>query len=388
MLGPFANMNLLSNTAMAQGYDNNSDNYDDDMYSKYPTNINKYECQTGPFEGFFVSSVEFCKFKFEDKDRKDDRDNRTGRQGPPGPPGPPGPAGPQGPAGTGSGTQGPAGPPGPAGADSTVPGPAGPAGADSTVPGPAGPAGPAGANSTVPGPAGPAGPAGANSTVPGPAGPAGANSTVPGPAGPAGPRGPAVNVTTNLEAQCLKCGDLAAGVAGGGRQPAESLIGSTARNIFSVCGDANPRDNFTLMVTTDPEDFPEGQDDDAILAFDECLNNAGVNPGNGTTTIQALPSSFQALQENSLTTNVKPEADIPTINAPPENPDLNALLENQHVKALLDNPDLNALLQNPDENALLQNPDVKALLENSEINALLQDPNVNAQLTKPTIDLG
>ena len=23
--------------------------------------INKYECQKGPFEGFFVGSVEFCK---------------------------------------------------------------------------------------------------------------------------------------------------------------------------------------------------------------------------------------------------------------------------------------------------------------------------------------
>src|SRR5688572_33509234 len=40
--------------------------YDDDSYSTYPTEINKYECQTGPFEGFFVSSVEFCKFnKFD-----------------------------------------------------------------------------------------------------------------------------------------------------------------------------------------------------------------------------------------------------------------------------------------------------------------------------------
>ena len=28
----------------------------------------KYECQTGPFEGFFVSSVEFCKhIKLDDK---------------------------------------------------------------------------------------------------------------------------------------------------------------------------------------------------------------------------------------------------------------------------------------------------------------------------------
>ena len=59
---------------------------------KYPTKEKKYECRTGPFEGFFVSSVEFCKFKFDD--RKDQsRDNRTGTQGPPGPPGPQGPPG-------------------------------------------------------------------------------------------------------------------------------------------------------------------------------------------------------------------------------------------------------------------------------------------------------
>ena len=51
--------------------------------------INKYECRTGPFEGFFVSSVEFCKhLKFGDKDddRKDhSNNNRTGTQGLPGP---------------------------------------------------------------------------------------------------------------------------------------------------------------------------------------------------------------------------------------------------------------------------------------------------------------
>jgi hypothetical protein len=50
--------------------------YDDDyMYNEYPTEINKYECRTGPFEGFFVSSVEFYKFnKFDDQDdRKDMR---------------------------------------------------------------------------------------------------------------------------------------------------------------------------------------------------------------------------------------------------------------------------------------------------------------------------
>src|ERR687897_3871690 len=106
MLVFFANTNLFSNTAMAQGYDDKY--YGDDSYSKYSTDNKKYECRTGPFEGFFVSSVEFCKHvKFNDKDRKDirDRDNRTGTQGPPGPQGPQGIQGPIGP----NGTQGPPG---------------------------------------------------------------------------------------------------------------------------------------------------------------------------------------------------------------------------------------------------------------------------------------
>ena len=104
---------LNNNSAMAQEYDK----YGDSSYSQYPTDDKKYECRTGPFEGFFVSSVEFCKhIKFDDKDRKDIRDNRTGTQGTPGPQGPPG-------------------------ANSTVPGPQGPPGANSTVPGPQGPAG-------------------------------------------------------------------------------------------------------------------------------------------------------------------------------------------------------------------------------------------------------
>ena len=53
---------------MAQGYDNYGDSY-----SQYPTDDKKYECRTGPFEGFFVSSVEFCKHvKFDDR-----KDNKT-----------------------------------------------------------------------------------------------------------------------------------------------------------------------------------------------------------------------------------------------------------------------------------------------------------------------
>ena len=106
MLAIMPLLNNNNNTAMAQGYDNYGDNSN---YSQYPTDDKKYECRTGPFEGFFVSSVEFCKhIKFDDKDRKDVRDNRTGTQGPPGPAGPEGPPGINGTTGA-TGATGPAG---------------------------------------------------------------------------------------------------------------------------------------------------------------------------------------------------------------------------------------------------------------------------------------
>ena len=71
---------------MAQEYDK----YGDSSYSQYPTDDKKYECRTGPFEGFFVSSVEFCKHvKFHKDDGNDiNNDNRTGTQGTPGKAGP------------------------------------------------------------------------------------------------------------------------------------------------------------------------------------------------------------------------------------------------------------------------------------------------------------
>ncbi len=75
---------------MTQEYDK----YGDSDYSQYPTDDKKYECRTGPFDGFFVSSVEFCHHVKFDNDRKDN--NRSGTQRPPGPQGPPGPIGPPG----------------------------------------------------------------------------------------------------------------------------------------------------------------------------------------------------------------------------------------------------------------------------------------------------
>ena len=122
-----------NNAAMAQGYDIYRDN---GYYSQYPTDDKKYECQTGPFEGFFVGSVEFCKHvKFDkDDDRKDirDRDNKVGPPGPQGPPGvngttgATGAAGPQGPQGI-QGIQGPIGPNGTQGPEGEQ-GPPGPEG--------------------------------------------------------------------------------------------------------------------------------------------------------------------------------------------------------------------------------------------------------------------
>jgi Collagen triple helix repeat (20 copies) len=115
MLAPiplFNNNNISHTVAMAQEYDKYRDS---SSYSQYPTDDNKYQCRTGPFEGFFVSSVEFCKhIKFDDnkRDHKDNRDNKTGPQGPQGPSGPQGPQGPQGPSG-------PQGPPGLSGLNGT-----------------------------------------------------------------------------------------------------------------------------------------------------------------------------------------------------------------------------------------------------------------------------
>jgi hypothetical protein len=64
MLVPFTSINFSNVKAQEYG---TYDEYDDGMYSKYPTEENKYECRTGPAEGFFVSSVEFCKnIKFDD----------------------------------------------------------------------------------------------------------------------------------------------------------------------------------------------------------------------------------------------------------------------------------------------------------------------------------
>jgi hypothetical protein len=102
---------FTSNSALAQNYGyqdaysyNNSYSSYGDSYSNYPTDDKKYECRTGPLEGFFVSSVEFCKNgKFDNDDsRKKHRDSGAGPAGPAGLQGLQGPQGPAGSPGTGN----------------------------------------------------------------------------------------------------------------------------------------------------------------------------------------------------------------------------------------------------------------------------------------------
>jgi len=81
--------------------------YEDCYYSSYQTEDKKYEYRTGPFEGLFVSSVEFCKHvKFDYRKDNNSRDNRTGTQGPQGPAGPKGDTGANGATGA-TGATGP-----------------------------------------------------------------------------------------------------------------------------------------------------------------------------------------------------------------------------------------------------------------------------------------
>ena len=131
---PYANsyeMDYSHDNSYSNSYDNTQSydaSYDknsyqaDETYSKYPTKEKKYECRTGLFKGFFVSSVEFCKL-----------DISTGKPGPQGPKGDTGATGPQGPKGD-------------TGAASTVPGPRGFNGTNGIngAPGIQGPAGPSG----------------------------------------------------------------------------------------------------------------------------------------------------------------------------------------------------------------------------------------------------
>ena len=195
-----------------------------------------------------------------------------------------------------------------------------------------------------------------------------------------------VSFTNSTQAQCLKCGDLSVFAASGGNNAGQNLASTivaagelrgvppttpttpTNTNIFTVCDDP----------TTAKAEFDDRVTNAGVVdAFEACVDDAAITNPESPSFVQGQAAS---LQEDSLITNVEPQAEIPSLNTGPHNPDLNALLEHPNVKALLENPDLNALLENPDPNALLENPNVKALLESPEVNALLEDSSVKTQI--------
>ena len=310
---------FTSNSASAQNYGYQDDYYgqssygsgDNSYYSKYPTEDKTYECKTGPFEGFFTSSVEFCKnVKFDDRKDHKDRDNKTGAQGPPGPQGPQGIPGPQGPRGF-NGTNGLPGAPGAPGANGTngLPGAPGANGtqielfqcpADSNIPG---------GNVTDPRlcfAATPAVQCPSGTTLEG----VWINSTALATCD--------LDIDTpvnNTETQCLKCVDLAllAPPPGQIRPLLDALIGNDTNpattGIFDICGTDDPRPAFNATVTAT---LNPNAARDVIGTFEECVENA---PGS-VLSISAF-SSLASLQDSSITTTVQSQPEIQSFNAEP-----------------------------------------------------------------------
>ena len=92
------------------------------------------------------------------------------------------------------------------------------------------------------------------------------------------------------------------------------MIGNTTANVFTACDvedNEDPRDAFDDLL--DAFLLSQPLEEPVNFAFDRCLDNAEVNPGNGTSTIQGQSI---ALQEKSFTTNVVPEAGISTFSSP------------------------------------------------------------------------
>jgi hypothetical protein len=361
---------INSNSASAQNY-GYQDEYGDTNYSTYPTDDKPYECRTGPFEGFFVSSVEFCKHVKFDKDdnRKDhkDRDNITGTQGPQGLKGDTGATG-------ATGSQGLKGDTGATGATGSQ-GPAGPVNlfrcaTNSNLP-----------NANVTDPrlcfaATPAVQCPSGSTLAGvwvnQTGLSTCNLRIPtlftclaGPTtnpnlvgaqvtdlrlcqAPTSPNicppntdlaGVFVNrtttdcnvpITTNREAQCLKCADLAALQASttapttanpAQQQAAQDLIGNSTNNVFTVCNNtATAQSEFNATITITPQNMGgSGQENQIQSSFRTCVTNGAQQTSTFQVQTTPLQAQTAALQENSLTTNIQSEAEIPSFNTEPQN---------------------------------------------------------------------
>jgi hypothetical protein len=199
--------------------------------------------------------------------------------------------------------------------------------------------------------------------------------------GTQGPPGPAGGI---VFPSCLKCADLALVNAGGQSQQERvsiALIGNTTNSVFTICDD-NATATAEFNATIDDTTLSDAQKQTVKTQFSVCLNNAEA--AMNTTSLGVAQAQISSLQENSLTTNIRSEAEIPSFNTEPQNPAINPLLNNPHLKALLENPNIDALLADQSGKALLENPNVKALLEDPDVDAFLEEKARNAQLKDPT----
>jgi hypothetical protein len=147
-----------------------------------------------------------------------------------------------------------------------------------------------------------------------------------------------VSIATNAEAQCLKCADLSVFAVTVDPSNANNILAaesSTAAELRGVPATTPPTNIFT--VCNDPDTAKRAFDarvtnTGVVNAFNACLDAAAANPGTGD------GDSIASSQENSLTTNIQSEAEIPSVNAESLNANSNSMFENPDVNAQIENP--------------------------------------------------
>ena len=194
-----------------------------------------------------------------------------------------------------------------------------------------------------------------------------------------------ISLTTNPQAQCLKCADLAIIQAAANFNDAQTNAGilmgplvppgPAANNVFNICQATDVRGAFNARITDTTE---QG-------AFDRCLDNAAASP---TTQIASLLQAQTASsQENSLTTNIEPEADILSLNTDLQNQIINTAPENSIPNTDLLNQTINTAPENSIPNTDLLNQTINTAPENSIPNTDLQNQTINRVFENLTKEL-
>ena len=134
------------------------------------------------------------------------------------------------------------------------------------------------------------------------------------------------------EAQCIKCADLASD-SGNSQQDqndvAALLIGNQTNNVFTICNDTDTAEaEFNATI----QGSPVAGEEQVTDAFKLCLENA---PALNTTPPGLAQAQISSLQGNSLTANVKPEAEISSLNTEAQNPGISQLEQLQQLQQQL-----------------------------------------------------